>query len=519
MKLIIKLALFLLIAMSLTQTYDFVNAKQSIIFTHPTEKEEQVFQKNDVELISGEIITQKDLEYAEISFDGLLWRNLNLLETSDGYSFEYEWTVAGKGRFFIIVNSYTPAGDLIDGRILSEVYVPPELEEEGLKSMLSRYQKEQEAKQKKAKEALEVNKVGTFIAFESITEKTIGEFLVNDWKALLPTREQMEFAMSSTVYVYNFVNTYQAGIDIFFLLTLPLGVVLIVLVFMFVYLDYSFNFFEYLFYLLKRPKSNDKNKIGILFDDYALSRIPFAKIVLRNMQTNSKHELVSDKNGLINMDAIADGEYNYEVQKHGYKTHILDDIELGLFQDMPVAKDNTLTVSSGGKVAMPVERLVSLERKYTNDKASIFYKPKSWFLSGLPTWISIGCLIMVLYMIFIDIYYPLAVCGYLILAYAIYHSVIKTHCSWGMVYSLNNTKATGEKLELFRNQILFGATWTDFEGKYDFEGIDTGTYTIRPGGKYKIAPMKRYYKGDCFDIGEDKCLLKKNIILEKESTK
>jgi len=506
-----------LIAIGCYSTYDFVNAKQPVIFSNPTEKQEEVFVKNEIEHITGNIITNEEVETAEISFDGQMWRSLEVSEIADGYSFDYEWTVAGKGKFFIIVNAYSPDGDLIEGRILSEVYAPPDSEEEGLKSMLTNYRIEQEAKQAKEKmlAAMGKNKIGTFTAFESFSEKTVGEFLLNDWKSLLPTREQIEFAMSSTVYIYNFVNTYQAGIDIFFLLTLPLSIILIVLVFMFVFLDHSSSFFEYLYYLIKKPKKSNSNKTGVLFDVYSLYRIPYAKIVLRNIQTNSKHDLVSDLGGNIDLTNLENGEYNYEVQKHGYKTHILDEFDLQYFQDTIIARDNNIIVDDNMKISMPAERLISLERKHTNDKASIFYKPKNWFLGGLSTWISVGCLIMVLYMIFINMYYPIVISIYLLLAYIIYYAVIKTHCSWGIVYYIDNKKATGEKMELHRNDCLFGVEWTDFEGKFGFDGIERGTYSIKPGDKWKIVSNSRYYDGRAFDIGEDKCLLKKNVILEK----
>jgi len=284
---------------------------------------------------------------------------------------------------------------------------------------------------------------------------------------------------------------------------------------MFVYLDYAFNFFEFLFYLVKRPKKSDCKKTGILFDVYSLYRIPYAKVIFRNLQTNSKCDLVSDLDGKIDLSTLENGEYSYEVQKHGYKTHILDEFEVQSFQDMLVVRDNNIIIDDYTKISMPAERIICLERKHTNDKASIFYKPKNWFLGGLSTWISIGCLIMVLYMIFINLYYPIAISAYLILAYVIYYAVIKTRCSWGIVHNIDNKKATGEKLKLYRNDQLFGVTWTDYEGKFDFNGIERGAYSIKPGEKWKIVPNSRYYDGRVFNIGKDKCLLKKNIILEK----
>lgn len=493
--------------------------RDQIIFVFPKD-EKYVFTKNDFQTIKGQIVTAKELTSAQISFDGQIWRDLNYQKAQNGYDFSYDWMVSGKGRFFIMIEAKTKDGAVIEDRLLSEVYVPPELKESGLQEMLIAYQQEQEHKQAKENKK-DVTKMDTFSTVEILAEKNLGSFLKNDYLSLLPTRQQIEFFMRSTIYVYFFIKTYQAGIDIFFLLTLPLLVALTVGLFMFVYLDYLNEFFEFLYANLKinRNKLESANKKAVVFEHKSLHRVSNAKIILDNVVDHTKITTACDRDGNVDLSSVPNGEYYFEIQKNGYKPNIIEDVDLVNFLEMPVAKNNQFSVTDDCIIALPVESEIDLERKKLNDKASIFYRPKIWFLTNASSAVMVGLLVIVLYIIFINTPFSLAMMAYLSLAYLIYNSVIKRHQSWGRVYdSTTGGPATNIKIELWKNDQLFEVVWSDFDGKYSFAKLNDGIYFVKVDSRYHIVNQRCYYSGDEVVIANNTCQLKKNIMIEEATT-
>ncbi len=493
-----------------------VQAKDKVIFSHP-EKENHVFTRSTTENITGIIVSKEILTDAQISFDGGIWRELNLVKTSDGYNFSYVWTVSGKGNFFILVEATDSSGGKVEGRILCEVYVPPEQEEAGLKELLYDYQKEQEKKQQKATKANEDNKPDVFTSLEFFAEDYIGGFIEKDYMVLLPTNDQFTFFMNSTVTIYHFIKTYQAGIDIFFLITLPLIIILSIGLILFVIIDYANEFTEFLYAYWHRSRNLNPVKSAILFEVDSLHRVSNAKVLFENIDTRRKFYLPANRIGQIDLTNIPDGEYYYSVFKHGYKEQIINDITGDHFNDRPIAKNNYLMIDGTTKIALPAESTTNLERKKIFEKSNLFYRPKMWFLRNLSSGVTLGTLTMLLYALFINLKISIVISIYYILCYLIYILTIKRQNNWGRVLDVETGNAiTDLKVELYKNDSLYEVVWTDFDGRYVFENIGDGIYHLSIDNNYHIVKKEGYYDGEKFCVaGNGERKINRNILVKR----
>ncbi|HPH78823.1 MAG TPA: carboxypeptidase-like regulatory domain-containing protein [bacterium] len=488
----------------LLDTSGLAKAKENIIFTNP-EKPGQVFTKNTEETIQGYFLSNEAVDSGQISFDGQIWRDLRIAKDTDRYNFSYKWTVAGKGKMFITVKFLNGEKEVAEGRIISEVYVPPELQEAGLFELLDEYQQKQEKEQAKLKNQT-TYQPGTFFWLENFSEKTIGNFVDNKWMALLPTKMQLETMMQTVYQVYLFINKYPAGIDIFFFFTVPVMIAITIFMILFVIMEYGQLFLEYLQWKIDQTfwaKSNKMTKVYVFdIDDYSV--IKYAKIIFTNSNTHQKIVLYSNEDGWLNIERLSAGEYSYEIIKQGYKNYLVRDIDDGYFMNKMIIKNNNFSIDEGEKnIALPAESEMDLERKVVFEKKRLLYPAKKFCIYNFDLMTGVATTTSLLWMIFVDKRIGIIIIAYILLNNIIFRTVIRQKEYFGQVTDKNGTSKPFLKLSMWANNVLLMNVWTDIWGKFNLDNCNVGDSdcVIKLNNNYKfIAKDGLYYGQDLKNV-------------------
>jgi hypothetical protein len=367
--------------------------------------------------------------------------------------------------------------------------------------MLGNYQEKQEKEQAKLKNQTTVSP-GAFFLVENFFEKTIGDFVDQKWMALLPSRIQFETMMQSTYFLYDSINKYPAGIDIFFFFTVPVMLIIAIFMLVFIIIEYGQVFMEYLSWLISHIifKNKNPNLYGLVFDIDDRSLVKWVKIIFQNNQTHQKYIRYSDEQGMVYFGNMPKGEYNYESIKNGYKNYIVKDIENKIFLSKPIAINNSVSITDeNNQIALPIESEISLERKIIFEKKRLLYKIKKIFIYNFELMTGIGFTIAFLWMIFVDPKIAIGLIGFILINNLIYRTVIRQQKYTGQIFDQDNKPKSFIKLSLFRNDIFYLNIWTDVWGKFTIGNLEEGAYDIKLNNHYTFLSKPDYYQGQAWN--------------------
>lgn len=469
--------------------FSVAKAAKEIVFTYP-EKELTQLEFDTEEVIQGYIkYPPSQIESAQISFDGQIWRNVEQVngQNANYFYWQYPWTVAGKGRSFMVLQAITVEEKVIQERMLIDVYVPPEKEStENVYDLLNRIRSEN-AKKSENEDTIVTSSYLSVIDF--VLEEHFGNFLVKNWQVLLPTIEQQQFLLDSIWETNLFIKKYPAGIDIMIFVTLPY-ILLLSLITVFVIIFSWWRIWEswrYWIHRLTTPRQCQACLTGILYDVKSKSTVALAEIVIRN--TNHKtYRAVTSWEGNFSFHDIPAGEYTYEVHKYGFKEYVLDEPSQKYFRDIPLLYGSITIDCQSQKIVLAAERIVDVERSVNTMKSEYWYLPQKWFWQNINPIFTIGLIFGLMWMFFTDHSYINYYLLLLFAGYVLYRKVLRIKNPWGRVVSPLAHLYDNIELHLIRDGEIYDTTWTDWKGRFSFGEVDSGKYMIGVANRrYKIA--------------------------------
>lgn len=453
-------------------------ADDQIVFEYPPNDSTTVNKTEEV-IIKGFIKKPAtEIEKVQISFDGQIWRSVTKdTKINDNFfHWYYPWTAAGKGKNFIQISVKYKNGEEGLGLKMIEVLAPATDDDQNLREFLESY-RENILSERNNEKAVQSNKDDLIFMVEYLLNENVGDWIENNWQALFWGKKNLEYSLNLAINYDDFIRKYPIGIDLLSVITWPILILNLLLAVWLIWLEKIPDSWDMLRANLGRlGRNNIGQKNIVVFNPLTLDVVSYAKIIFRSSQ-GQDYIFFSDRQGEIVLDRLPVETYTWTIFKNGYKKYILEPIALENYRQRQVLKDNVSLTDDGFRLAIPAVAEMGQDRHSKFIKASFIFPIKKWLINNGFSLLLTGLLLAVNLYFYQRQAILLNIVIFILLSCLIWVGLsVKDH--WGIIRYKNGKRLAWTELWLMSGEIQVAKTWSDWEGKFAWQGIESGNYQI-----------------------------------------